>query len=151
MLRKASVLLGLAVLLSLLFPVQGLLKQGGIEPSSVGLAGIDLAGVCALVAVLPALLLARDAKLALRMPRWNAWIALLALFSILFLVLHVSWTEEVAGTWLRGAIAQGQVPASLTEYAVLRGADLLARFGVLVNLQAVPDEDAPVRPRRSRQ
>jgi hypothetical protein len=155
MLRRASVLLGLAVLLSLLFPVQALLKEGGIEPSTVGLAGIDLAGVCALVAVLPALLLARDANLALRVPRWNPWIALLALFSLLFLLLHVSWAEELAGAWLREAITQGNVPVRVSEHAVLAGAELAARLGVLVcvvgvlvNLQGVPDEDAAAAPRR---
>ena len=156
MLRRASVLLGLAVLLSLLFPVRVLLKEGGIEPSTVGLAGIDLAGICALVAVAPALLLARDAELAQRLPRWNPWIVLLALFSLLFLLSHASWSEEWAGAWLRDAIAQGGVQVS--DGAVLQAVEFSARLGVLVclvgvlvNLESVPDDVESLLPRRRRQ
>ena len=86
-----------------------------------------------------------------------AWVALLALFSLLFLLLHVRWSEELAGAWLRDAVAQGTVPVRVSEHAVLAGAELAARLGVLVclvgvlvNLQEVPHEDAPVAPRRRR-
>ena len=155
MLRRASVLLGLAVLLSLLFPVGAVLKEGGIEPSALRLPGMDLAALCAVVALLPALLLARDAKLALRVPRWNAWIALLPLFSLLFILLHVSWSGELAGAWLRDAIAEGTLPLRVSEATVLRVAELAARLGVLVclvgvlvNLESVPEEEPPVPQRR---
>lgn len=155
MLRRASVLLGLAVLLSLLFPVQALLKEGGVDPSGLHLPVIDLAGLCAVAAVLPALLLARDAKLELRLPRWNRWIALVALFSLLFLLLHVSWSLDLAASYLRGAIADGTLPLRVSDRAVLHGAELAARIGVLVcmvgvlvHLHAVPDPDAVPPPRR---
>ena len=152
MLRQAFVLLGLAVLLSLLFPLQALLKQGGVDPLAMRVPGVDLAVLCAAVALLPAWALARHGQLALRMPRWNLWIALLALCSLAFVLLHVQWSLDLAAQWLRE-----QIPGH--EALALHAADLAARIGVLagvagvlVNLQSVPTEDElrPVR-RRSRQ
>ena len=58
MLRRAFVLLGLAVLLSLFFPVAALLRQGGIDAGSLWMPGVDLVVLCAVIAVLPAMLLA---------------------------------------------------------------------------------------------
>ena len=99
--RRAFVLLGLAVLLSLFFPVAALLRQGGIDAGSLWMPGVDLVVLCAVIAVLPAMLLARDGQLRDRIPRWNVWIALVPVFCVLFLLLHVGWTKEFAATWLR--------------------------------------------------
>jgi len=141
MLRQASVLLGLAVLLSLLFPVQPLLREGGLDPLAVRLPGVDLAVLCALVALLPAWALARHGQLARRIPRWNPWIALLALCSLAFVLLHVQWSLDLLAQWLHE-----QIPAQ--QALALRAADFLARLGVLagvagvlVNLQSIPSED----------
>ena len=158
MLRRAFVLLGLAVLLSLFFPVAVLLRQGGIDPHSVHVPGADLVVLCAVVAVLPAMLLARDGKLRDRIPRWNVWIALVPLFCLAFLLLHVSWTQEFAATWLHDAMADGTLPLHVPERRVLQVLELATRLGVIVcmvgvllTLQAVPGEDeVPVQRRRSR-
>ena len=147
MLRQASVLLGLAVLLSLLFPLQALLRQGGVDPLAVHVPGVDLAVLCAAAALLPAWALARHGKLAHRIPRWNLWIALLAFCSLAFVLLHVQWSLDLAAQWLRE-----QIPGH--EALALHAADLAVRLGVLagvagvlVNLQAVPSED-DLRPTR---
>lgn len=148
MLRQAFVLLGLAVLLSLLFPLQALLKEGGVDPLAMRVPGVDLAVLCAGVALLPAWALARHGQLARRMPRWNLWIALLALCSLAFVLLHVQWSLDLAGQWLRE-----QIPGH--EALALHAADLAARIGVLagvagvlVNLQSVPTEEELVVVRR---
>ena len=96
MLRNASVLLGLAVLLSLLFPVQALLREGGVDPHALHLRVVDLASLCALAALLPALWFFRDARLAQRIPRWSIWVALLAACSVLFLLLHMAMASAIA-------------------------------------------------------
>lgn len=147
MLRQASVLLGLAVLLSLLFPVQPLLREGGVDPLAVRVPGVDLAVLCAGVALLPAWALARHGQLARRIPRWNLWIALLALCSLAFVLLHVQWSLDLLAQWL-----QERIPAQ--EGLALHAADLAARLGVLagvagvlVNLQSVPGDDE-LRPMR---
>jgi len=157
MLRKAFVLLGLAVLLSLLFPVPALLRQGGVDPQRLRLPGVDLAVLCALVAVLPALALARDGKLRERIPRWNVWIALVALCSLAFLLLHVSWSHELAASWLHEAIADGTLPLHVSERSLLRAIELAVRVGVMVcmvgvllSLQSVPDEAELLAQRRRR-
>ena len=153
MLRKASVLLGLAVLLSLLFPVKALLAQASVDPVALRLAGVDLAGLCALAGLLPAMALCRDARVAERIPRWNAWLALLALSSIAFVLLHVTWSLDLATALLRDAVA-GQAGVShlalvdASEFAVRVGV-LVSTVGVLLNLHAAPDPDA-VRPARRR-
>ena len=148
MLRQAFVLLGLAVLLSLLFPLQALLKEGGVDPLAMRVPGVDLAVLCAGVALLPAWALARHGQLARRMPRWNLWIALLALCSLAFVLLHVQWSLDLAAQWLRE-----QIPGH--EALALHAADLAARIGVLagvagvlVNLQSVPTEEELVVVRR---
>lgn len=155
MLRRAVVLLGLAVLLSLLFPVPALLRQGGIDPHRLQLPGVDLAALCAVVAVLPAMALARDGKLRDRLPRWNVWIALVAFCSLVFLLLHVSWVRDAAAAWLHGAMADGTLPLHVSERTLLLGMELAARLGVLVcmvgvlvTLQSVPTEDEMIAQRR---
>jgi hypothetical protein len=158
MVRRASVLLGLAVLLSLLFPARALLAQSGIAAPDLSLPVLDLAAVCALAAVLPSMLLFRDAQLRHRIPRWNAWVGLLALSSVLFLLLHVSWSHDLFAAWLREALAPGgSLPLAVAPTEALHGIELATRLGVLVsflavlvNLDAPPDPDAPVRVRRSR-
>ena len=157
MLRRAFVLLGLAVLLSLLFPVPALLRQGGVDPQRLQLPGVDLAVLCALVAMLPAWALARDGKLRERIPRWNVWIALAALCSLAFLLLHVSWTNELAAAWLHEQIAAGNVPLHVSAHRLLQAIELGVRIGVLVcmvgvllSLQSVPDEAELVAQRRRR-
>jgi len=158
MLRKASVLLGLAVLLSLLFPVKVLLERGGVDPLSLRLPGIDLAALCAVVALLPAMLLWRHGQLEQRIPRWNLWLALLAVWSTVFVLLHVTWSLEFATVTIRDLVGpNGSLPLPVGEGSLLRGAELVARVGVLVcvmgvliNLQATPDPDAPRPRRRSR-
>ena len=156
MLRKASVLLGLAVLLSLLFPVKSVLADAGIDFAGWRLPGLDLAALCVLVALLPAWLLFRDARLAHRIPAWNGWVALLAFCSLLFVLLHVSWASDLAASYAQQALAaaDGQLPA-VSHLSILDGAELAARLGVLVSLVAVllrldaaPDDDAPVRRRK---
>ena len=137
MLRKASVLLGLAVLLSLLFPARLLLKDSGIDPRDLQLPVLDLAAFCALLAVVPAWLLFRDARLSHRIPRWSAWVALLALSSLLFLVLHVSWTADLVVAWLGTAVAEGVLPARISQHALVDAVELAARLGVLVALVGV--------------
>lgn len=155
MLRRAFVLLGLAVLLSLFFPVAALMRQGGIDPSSLWMPGVDLVVLCAVIAVLPAMLLARDGQLRDRIPRWNVWIALVPVFCLLFLLLHVGWTKEFAATWLRDAMADGTLPLRVPEQGVLHVLELATRIGVVVcmtgvllTLQAVPSEDEVLAQRR---
>lgn len=158
MLRRASVLLGLAVLLSLLFPVATLLAQGGVDPRELRLPVLDLAAACALAAVLPSFWLFRDSQLRHRIPRRSAWVALLAVCSLLFLLLHVSWTGELAAAWLQDALAPGgALPLAVSPAALLHGIELASRLGVLaallgvlMNLDAPPDPDAPARRRRKK-
>jgi len=145
MLQRASVLLGLAILLSLLFPFHVALKEGGYDPHAFPLQGIDLAGLGALFAVLPSSALYRIGRLEERVSRWSPWLALLALFSLLFLLLHVRWSHELAVEYLQ--------EAGLAHRWVLQGAELAIQLGVLVcmvavlvNLHAVPEE--PIARRR---
>lgn len=137
MLRRASVLLGLAVLLSLLFPVNALLAGAGIVPAGWRLAVLDLAALCALAAIVPAWFLFQDARLAERIPRWSAWVALLALCSLVFLLLHVSWSAEWVLACAAGAIADGVLPPWLSQHALVDAVELGARLGVLVSLVGV--------------
>jgi hypothetical protein len=137
MLRRASVLLGLAVLLSLLFPVQALLKQGGLDPLAMRLPVVDVAAACVVLAMLPALAMFRDAQLAQRIPRRSVWVALLALSSLLFVLLHVSWSLELATSYARDAVAGGALPAAISHLAIVDGLELAARLGVLVSLVGV--------------
>ena len=158
MLRKGFVLWGLAVLLSLLFPLKAVLRQSGVDPLALRLQGLDLAGLCAVLAMVPAMVLCRDGQLERRIPSWNVWVALLALFSLLFLLLHVSWSLELITATVRDAVApDGAMHLPVSHRVLMHGAELAARLGVLVcmvgvlvNLHAVPDPDAPVRKRRSR-
>jgi hypothetical protein len=153
MLRRGFVLLGLAVLLSLLFPVKALLSQSGVDPARWSLRAIDLAAVCALVALLPSFVLFRDGRLAQRIPRWSVWVVLLALFSLLFLLLHVSWSLEIAMLLAKQAVAPGEFLSGMPAASLVNGIELAARLGVLVsavgvllNLDAAPDEDGlPVK------
>lgn len=154
MLRRASVLVGLAVLLSLLFPVRAVLEQASVDPLQLQLPGMDLAALCAIVALLPAMALSRLGALDRRTPRWNLWLALLAFCSVLFVLLHVRWSLDLATGSVRDLLAASGAPAVVGEAALLRAAEIVARIGVLVsvvgvlvNLQATPDPDAP-RPRR---
>lgn len=156
MLRKASVLLGLAVLLSLLFPVKAVLAEAGVDVAGGPVPGLDLAALCVLGALLPAYALFRDARLAHRIPAWSGWVALLAFCSLLFMLLHVSWSNDLAASYAQQALdaADGRVP-SVSPLTLLAGAELMARLGVLVSLVAVllrldaaPEDDAPVRRRK---
>jgi hypothetical protein len=137
MLRRASVLLGLAVLLSLLFPVKALLKESGVDPLALQLPVVDLAVVCVLLGALPAFFMFRDAQLAHRIPRWSGWVVLLAVCSTLFLLLHVSWSHDLAASYVREALAGGGFGFAISDRAFLRGLELAARLGVLVSLVAV--------------
>lgn len=137
MLRRTSVLLGLAVLLSLLFPVNALLGAAGIAASGWRLPVLDLAALCAVVAIAPAWFLFHDARLAERIPRWSVWVVLLAAFSLLFLLLHVSWSAELALALAATAIADGVLPPWLSQHALVDALELAARLGVLVSLVAV--------------
>jgi hypothetical protein len=158
MLRNAVVLLGLAVMLSLLFPIRVLLLQGGVDPLALQLHGIDLAALCAIAAVLPAMALSRHGQLPKRVPRWNLWLALLALCSLLFLLLHVSWSVDLATSYLADALSPGgAVPLRVAPDTLVRGAEfvvrlgvLVAMVGVLVTLQAVPVDEPPTQKRRRR-
>jgi hypothetical protein len=153
MLRRASVLLGLAVLLSLLFPLNALLAQGGIDPAAIPTQAVDLAAMCVALAVLPAFLLFRDARLAQRIPPWSGWVALLAASSVLFMLLHVGWSLDLATEYARQLAAEYAPGIShlfvldLLELAA-RLAVLVSLVGVLMRLDAVPDEDAPVQRRK---
>jgi hypothetical protein len=137
MLRQASVLLGLAVLLSLLFPVKTLLHGSGIDPGGWHLPVVDLAALCAVLAIAPAWFLFRDARLARRIPRWSVWVVLLALCSLLFLLLHVSWSADLLLAWAAGAVADGILPAWVSQHALADALELAARLGVLVALVGV--------------
>lgn len=158
MLRRASVLLGLAVLLSLLFPVKSLLEGAGIAAAGWRLPVLDLAALCAVLALAPAWFLFHDARLAERIPRWSVWVVSLAAFSLLFLLLHVSWSAELAVTLAGAAIADGVLPPWVSQHALVDVLELVARLGVLVSLVAVllhldtaPYPEAasvPVRPPR---
>lgn len=158
MVRRAVVLLGLAVLLSLLFPVRVLLQQGGVDLHALSLPGVDLAGLCAIAAVLPALALSRDGGLPQRLPRWNLWLVLLALCSLLFVVLHVRWSLDVATGYVHDTIGRGgSFPLPLSTHAFMQITELAARLGVLVamtgvlvTLQAVPRDEPPPQPVRRR-
>jgi len=156
MMRKASVLLGMAVLLSLLFPVKALLKETGVDPLAWRWPVADVAVPTVLLALLPALAFFHDARLAQRIPRWSGWVVLLAACSLLFLLLHVSWSLELAAAYARQAMGAADLPAAISDRALLDGLELAARLGVLVSLVAVltrldaaPEEDAPA-PRRPR-
>lgn len=152
MLRRASVLLGLAVLLSVVFPWKDWLAQSG-APGFLRLGNADLMVLCVLLAFVPAAILFHDAHLARRIPRWNIWVALLALFSLLFLLLHFPWTQQLAASYAREAL-----PPGLPHRPVLDAVELGARLGVLVslvgvlvNLDAAPEADErgqPVKRRR---
>lgn len=154
--RKAFVLLGLAVLLSQLFPLKVLLKETGVDPGSLHVPGADLAALCVVVALLPAMLMFRDGRLEHRIPRWSLWVAALGLSSLVFLLLHVNWSLDLATVYAREAIAGGGLlPASVSHVSLLDGIELAARFGVLVAMVGLlmhldaPAEEAPV-PRRKR-
>lgn len=156
-LRKAFVLLGLAVLLSLLFPLKWLLKETGVDPVNLHVPGADLAALCVVVAMVPALLMFRDGRLEHRIPSWSAWVAALGLSSLVFLLLHVNWSLDLATVYAREAIAGGGLlPASISHVSLLDGVELAARFGVLVamvgllmHLDGPVQEEAPA-PRRRR-
>lgn len=152
MLHRASVLAGLAILLSLLFPLRLALEHNGIAPIDLPLAGIDLAGLGAVAGMLPALALWRHGRLAQRIPRWNAWLGVLAVFSLLFVLLHVHGTRELVAAQLRDALA----PGGTSHLLLLECAELASRLGVLagmvgvlVNLHAVPER--PIGRRRRKQ
>jgi hypothetical protein len=154
MVQRAFVLWGLAVLLSLLFPLKLALKESGVDPLALPLSGIDLAGIGALIAVVPALLLCRHARLDERVPRWNLWLALLVPSSVLFLLLHVSWSRDLLSAYVAEAVAAaGELPLPVSPPLVMQGADLASQLlvlmcvvGVLVNLRsAAAAEDAPKR------
>ena len=157
MLRRASVLLGLAVLLSLLFPVKVLLRESGVDPLALRLPVVDLAAACAVLAVLPAWALFRDARLAHRIPSWSAWVALLAVCSLLFMLLHMNWSLALATAYAGEAAASASL--SIPAGSIVKGVELAARFGVLVSvvgvlmhLDAAPEDDAPLPsvPRRKK-
>ena len=158
MLQRTSVLLGLAILLSLLFPLSVALRESGVDPLALPLTGIDLAGLGVVVAVLPSMALCRHGQFAQRIPRWNLWLALLAVFSLLFLALHVSWSRDLATAYLQETIAPaGNLPLFASPLVIMRVAEFAARIGVLVcvvsalvNLHPVPDEAEPATHRRSR-
>ncbi|MCG2594936.1 hypothetical protein LZ009_19330 [Ramlibacter sp. XY19] len=143
-------MLGLAVLLSLLFPLKSLLQAGGVDPLALHLQVVDLASVCALAAVLPALLLFRDAQLAHRIPRWSAWVALLATCSLVFLLLHVSWSLELVTGYAREAAAAADLPRAITPHRIVAGLEFASRLGVLaalvgvlLRLDAAPQDELP--------
>jgi hypothetical protein len=157
MLRRASVLLGLAVLLSLIFPIQAMLKETGAEPFAMRLRVVDVAAACVLIALLPAYALFRDGRLSQRIPAWSAWVALLAFCSLVFLLLHVSWSLDLATAYAREAVAAGVLPRSVSHLWILEGAEVAAKLGVLVSLVAVllhldatpeGDESVPVAKRK---
>lgn len=155
MMRKASVLLGMAVLLSLLFPAKALLKEAGVDPLAWRWPVADVAVLCVLLALLPAFAFFHDARLAHRIPRWSGWVVLLAACSLLFLLLHVSWSLDLAVAYAREAAGAG-LPATISHVTLVDGLELAARLGVLVSLVAVlirldaaPEEGTPA-PRRKR-
>lgn len=149
MLRRASVLLGMAVLLSLVIPLKALLKHSGVD-AALGMRDLELVAACVLLALLPAFALFHDAQLARRIPRWNIWVAVLAFCSVLFLLLHFTGPLELAAAYAKQAL-----PPTIPHRTVLAAIELAARLGVLVslvgvlvNLDAVPDEEAPVKRRK---
>jgi hypothetical protein len=151
MLRRVSVVLGMAVLLSLVIPLKALLKHSGID-AALGVRDLELVVASVLLALLPAFALFHDAQLARRIPRWNLWVAVLALCSVLFLLLHFTWSLELAAAYAKEAL-----PPTLPHRAVLAAIELAARLGVLVslvgvlvNLDAVPDPDEPPVKRRKK-
>lgn len=153
MLRQVSVLVGLAVLLSLLFPLQPLLHGSGAAPYAARLPVMDIAAAAALLAIAPALYLFRDAQLAQRLPRWTPWLVLLAFCSLLFLLLHMHWSRELAVLHARDLLAAG-LP-SVSPQRFLSGLELAARLGVLVSLvgvltrlEAAPEDGVPKPPRK---
>jgi hypothetical protein len=157
MLRKISVLLGLAILLSLLFPVSALVKESGAQSLAMRLPVIDVAALCVVLTMLPAFAMFQDAQLAQRIPRWSVWVALLALSSALFLLLHVSWSLQLATAYAREAVADGTLPRLVSHVSLVHGVELAARLGVLVSvvgvllhLDAAPDEDAPLQRKDAR-
>jgi hypothetical protein len=126
--------------------LRALLAQSGAG-TLLRMPSADLMVLCVLLAFVPAFVLFRDAHLARRIPRWNVWVALLAVFSMLFLLLHVGWSVDLAAAYAREAL-----PRSLSHLAVLAALELGARLGVLVslvgvlvNLDAAPEEGAPVK------
>jgi hypothetical protein len=157
MVHRAFILWGLAVLLSLLFPLKLALRETGVDPLALPLAGIDLAGLGALLAVLPALAMCRHARLDQRLPRWNLWLALLAPLSLAFLLLHVSWSRDLVTAYVSEAVVpNGSLPLPVPPLLLVQGADLASQLGVLVcvvgvlvNLHAVAEE-AGARRRKSK-
>jgi hypothetical protein len=154
MLRQVFVLVGLAVLLSLLFPVQPLLDGSGAARYAARLPVLDIAALAALLAIAPAAYLFRDARLAHRLPRWTPWLVLLALCSLLFLLLHMHWSRELATVHARDLLEAGGLGA-LSPQRFVSGLELAARLGVLVSavgvltrLEAAPEDGAPQPPRK---
>ena len=137
MLRQSVVLAGLAVLLSLLFPLEPLLRGSGIDPRGWHLPAVDLAALCALAALVPAWFLFHDGRLAQRIPPWSARVALLALCSLLFLLLHVSWSVDLLVTTAGAALADGLLPPWISQHVLVDALELMARFGVLLSLVGV--------------
>lgn len=158
MLRNGSVLLGLAVLLSLLFPLQFLLQQGGLDPDAVQVPGADLAALSALVALVPARLLFGHGQLADRVPRWSAWVGVLACCSLAYVALHVQWSlAQMAEAAAEAIAASGLPPSPSLPHTVVQALELVARIGVLVagvavlvRLDSPPDEDRRMTSRWSR-
>ncbi|MBK6008513.1 hypothetical protein JJB11_20615 [Ramlibacter ginsenosidimutans] len=158
MLRKGSVLLGLTVLLSLLFPLQFLLQQGGVDPQAVQVPGADLAALSAVVALVPARVLFRHGQLAERVPPWSVWAAVLACCSLLYLALHVQWSlAQLAEAVADGIAASGVSASPSLPHMAVQALELLARIGVLVagvavlvRLDSPPDEDRRLTSRWSR-
>lgn len=155
MLRRTSMLIGMAILLSLLFPLKAMLKGGGIDPATLPLRGLDLAALGALVALLPALAFDRFGRFDARLLRWNTWLVLLGVFSVGFMALHVNWSLDLVTAYARDAIA---LPVS--HLAMIDVVDLACQVGVLVcvvgalvNLQSIAVEvEFPPRraPRRKK-
>jgi hypothetical protein len=153
-LRRASVLLGMAVLLSLLFPLPVLLKQAGIDPIHVPVPGADLAALGVLLAIVPSMLMFRDGQLAQRIPRWSVRVALLAACSAAFLLLHMHWSHDLLSAQVQEA---GLLPSSVSHLALLDALELAARIGVLLavvavllRLDAPAADEAPVRRRKGK-
>jgi hypothetical protein len=156
MVQRTFVLLGMAILLSLLFPLKAALRESGVDPLALPLTGVDLAGLGVLLGVLPSLALYRHAQLGQRLVSWNLWLALLVVFSALFLLLHVSWSREFVSAYLQQELApNGSLPLAISHHLVIKGAELASQLGVLVcvvgvlvNLHSIAEEPEPPRRRK---
>jgi hypothetical protein len=147
MLRGAIVVLGTAVVLSLLLPMRDWLKDGPVDRFAMAAPGLDLALACVLLAAVPALLLFRVEEIGARIPSsWGVW--LLAFFSLLFVAAHLESVYGLSLAYAHGKVSGAQAFGWASQYLrVWDAVEDVAKGGAILSLLAVLAQLRP--PRRS--